>query len=64
MSRLSGKRLFTVLDLRNGLWQMELDSESAVLTAFMNDIGGNAFHLVQIFVDISGIDIYFDDMFV
>lgn len=32
MSRLSGKRVFTILDLRNEFWQLELDRRSSDLT--------------------------------
>lgn len=79
-SRLSGKRLFTVLDLRNGFWQMELDSVSADLTTFMTPFGRYRWErvpfglccapemfqkkMVQIFGDIPGVEIYFDDLFV
>lgn len=39
LSRLSGMSVFTVLDLRNGFWQMELDEESSKLTTFMTPFG-------------------------
>lgn len=79
-SRLSGKRVFSVLDLRNGFWQMELDSRSADLTTFMTPFGRYRWERVpfglncapemfqkkmdQIFGDIPNVEIYFDDMFV
>lgn len=71
-SRLTGKRVFTVLDLRNGFWQMELDSSSADLTTFMTPFGRYRWErvpfglccapemfqkkMVQIFGDIPGVE--------
>ena len=38
-SHLAGKRVFTVLDLSSGFWQMELDRDSSDLTTFMTLFG-------------------------
>lgn len=78
ISRLSGKRIFTVMDLRNGFWHMELDGKSSNLTTFMTPFGrfrwnrlpfgiNSAPELFQkrmcmIFGDIPGVEIYFDDI--
>lgn len=80
LSRLSGKRVFTVLDLRNGFWQMELDRSSSDLTTFMTPFGrfrwnrvpfgiSNAPEMfqkrtVKIFGDIPGVEVYFDDVLI
>lgn len=77
-SRLSGKRVFSVLDLSSGFWQMKLDSQSSDLTTFMTPFGRYRWNrvpfglnsapemfqrrMVQIFGDIQGVEIYFDDM--
>lgn len=77
-SRLSGKRIFTVLDLSNGFWHMELDNKSAELTTFMTPFGRYKFNrlpfgvncapeifqkkMVQTFGDIPNLIIYFDDI--
>ncbi|XP_055523239.1 uncharacterized protein K02A2.6-like [Wyeomyia smithii] len=78
LGRLNGKRVFTVLDLRNGFWQMELDPKSADLTTFMTPFGRYKWNrvpfginsapemfqkrMVRIFGDIPGVEIYFDDL--
>lgn len=80
LSRLSGKRVFTVLDLRNGFWQMELDRSSSDLTTFMTPFGrfrwnrvpfgiSNAPEMfqkrtVKLFGDIPGVEVYFDDLLI
>lgn len=80
LSRLNGKQVFTVLDLRNGFWQMELDSQSSDLTTFMTPFGRFRWRrvpfgissapemfqkrMVQLFGDIEGVEVYFDDMLI
>lgn len=77
-SKLVGKRVFSVLDLSSGFWHMELDRDSADLTAFMTPFGRYRFNrvpfgincapemfqcrMVGIFGDIPGVMIYFDDV--
>lgn len=74
---LVGKKIFSVLDLTHGFWQLELDEESSLLTTFMSPFGRFKFNrvpfgiscipelfqkkMVQIFGDIDGVTIYFDD---
>ena len=38
-TRLSGARVFTVVDAKNGFWQVELDEESSRLTTFNTPFG-------------------------
>lgn len=79
-SRLSGKRVFSVLDLSSGFWQMELDRKSSDLTTFMTPFGRYRWNrvpfglnnapemfqrrMVQIFGDIPGVVVYFDDVLI
>uniref|UniRef100_A0A182XPW2 Reverse transcriptase domain-containing protein n=1 Tax=Anopheles quadriannulatus TaxID=34691 RepID=A0A182XPW2_ANOQN len=39
LSRMTGKKIFTVLDLKNGFWQLKLDRKSSDLTTFMTPYG-------------------------
>ena len=39
LSRMTGKKIFTVLDLKNGIWQLKLDRKSSDLTTFMTPYG-------------------------
>ena len=77
-SKISNKNIFTVLDLKSGFWQMELDKSSSDLTTFMTPFGRYKFHrvpfglncapeifqreMVKHFGDIPGLIIYFDDI--
>ena len=38
-SRLSGKRVFSVIDMKDGYWQVKLDEESAHLCTFNSPFG-------------------------
>ncbi|XP_018397777.1 PREDICTED: uncharacterized protein K02A2.6-like [Cyphomyrmex costatus] len=78
IGQLSGKSIFTILDLSNGFWQLELDRKSSDLTTFMTPFGRYRWNrvsfgissapemfqrkMVQIFGDIPGVQIYFDDL--
>ncbi|KAJ8981587.1 hypothetical protein NQ317_002615, partial [Molorchus minor] len=46
-----------VLDLKEGFWQVELDNKSSDLCTFSTPFG-------KIFSDISGVQIYFDDLLI
>ncbi|XP_055591841.1 uncharacterized protein K02A2.6-like isoform X1 [Uranotaenia lowii] len=80
LCRMSGKQIFTVLDLQNGFWQMELDRKSSDLTTFMTPFGRFRWNrvpfgissapemfqkrMVQLFGDIPGVEVYFDDILI
>lgn len=76
-AQLATKKVFSVLDLKSGFWQIELDESSALLTAFMTPFGRYYWKrlpfglscapeifqrkMYEIFGDIPGVFIYFDD---
>lgn len=78
MAEVCGMEIFTVLDLKKGFWQLVLDDASSDLTTFMTPIGRFKFRrmpfgismapeqfqrkMFQMFGDIKGILIYFDDL--
>lgn len=78
LSRMNGKRIFTVLDLKNGFWQLKLDRKSSDLTTFMTPYGRFRWNrmpfgissapemfqqrMVKVFGDIPGVEVYFDDV--
>lgn len=78
--RLNGKSLFTVIDLSDGFWQVQLDNESADLTCFNTHKGRYRFNrlpfglsiapevfqkcMVKIFGGLANVDIYFDDLII
>ncbi len=80
ISRLEGKKLFTVLDLKDGFWQVPLDSESSKLCTFNTPHGRYKFNRMpfgiasapevfqkrneRLFGDINGVEVYFDDLIV
>lgn len=79
-SRLVHKKVFTVIDLREGFWQVELDEKSSDLCCFNSPFGRFKFNLMpfgiyvapevfhkkmsQIFGVIDGVEVYFDDLIV
>lgn len=80
ISRLSNKSFFTVLDLKQGFWQLSLDKKSSELTTFMTPFGRYRWNrvpfgissapemfmkkMVAIFGNISNVEVYFDDIFI
>lgn len=80
ISRLSNKAVFSVLDLKNGFWQLQLDRNSSDLTTFMTPFGRYRWNrvpfginsapelfmkaMVRVFGDIPNVEIYFDDIFI
>lgn len=80
ISRLSNKAIFSVLDLKNGFWQLQLERNSSDLTTFMTPFGRYRWNrvpfginsapelfmksMVRIFGDIPNVEIYFDDIFI
>lgn len=79
-SKLANKTIFTVLDLSSAFWHMELDEKSSRLTTFMTPFGRYKFNrvayglncapemfqrkMIQIFGDLQGVLIYFDDIII
>jgi hypothetical protein len=80
VSRLSGKRIFSVIDMSNGFWQVPLDKESADLCTFNTCFGRYQFTrlpfgiksapeifqkcVVKIFGHIKGVYCIFDDLII
>lgn len=80
ISRLEGKEYFSVLDLKEGFWQVPLDSQSSDLCTFHTPFGRYKFNRIpfgiisapevfqkrnqKMFGDIKGVEIYFDDLIV
>lgn len=78
ISKLSGKSVFSVIDMKDGFWQLELDKKSSDLCVFNTPFGRYKFNRLpfgissspelfqrknfEIFGDIKGLNIYFDDM--
>ncbi|KAL1446513.1 hypothetical protein WDU94_015619 [Cyamophila willieti] len=79
-SRLAGNQVFSVIDMKNGFWQIKLDSESSKLCTFNSPFGKFKFNRLpfglscspevfqrsnmQVFGDLEGVHIYFDDIIV
>lgn len=80
LSRIAEKTVFSVIDLKNGFWQLQLDNDSSNLTTFSTPFGRYKFlrlpfglncapelfqkKMVEIFGDIMGVEIYFDDLII
>ncbi|KAI5720179.1 hypothetical protein M8J77_003057 [Diaphorina citri] len=80
IQRLNGRAVFSVIDMKQGFWQIELDEESAKLCTFGTMFGRYCFKkapfglasipevfgkkVSQIFSDIEGVEVYFDDIIV
>lgn len=80
MTTLSGKSVFTVLDMKDGFLQISLDKESSILTTFITPFGKYKFNKlpfgltvspevfqrinVKIFGDIPNVNVYFDDIII
>lgn len=77
---LKGKSVFTVLDLKEGFYQVELDEESSKLCSFNSPYGSYKFNRLafglnlapewfqkineKYFGDIEGVTVYFDDLII
>lgn len=80
LSRLSGKNMFSVIDMKDGFWQIKIDKESSDLCTFNTPFGRWKFlrlpfgicsapelfqkKNVELFGDIPNVEIYFDDMII
>lgn len=80
ISRLEGKQVFSVLDLKDGFWQVPLDEQSADLCTFNTPFGRYKFlrmpfgiasapevfqkRNLNLFDDIENVEVYFDDVIV
>ena len=79
-SRLNGKKLFSIVDEKDGFWQVNLDEESSYLCTFNTPFGRYRFKRMPfgissapevfqkkneaLFGDIDGVEIIFDDIIV
>jgi len=79
-SRLSGKKVFSIVDEKDGFWQVRLDNESSYLCTFNNPFGRYRFKRMpfgissapevfhekneDIFGDINGVEVIFDDIII
>ena len=79
-SRLSGKKVFSIVDEKDGFWQVPLDEESSHICTFNTPFGRYRFKRMPfgissapevfqkkneaLFGDISGVEIIFDDIIV
>ncbi len=80
VNRLKGKTVFSVLDCKDGYWQIQLDEESSRLCCFNTPFGRFKFNRLpfginsapeifqkkcyELFGDLPGVGIYFDDIVV
>ncbi|GFT25449.1 transposon Tf2-6 polyprotein [Nephila pilipes] len=80
ISRLEGKKIFSVVDLKDGFWHVLLDEVSSEICTFNTPFGRYKFNKLpfgivsapevfqkrnqKLFGDIEGVEIYFDDIIV
>ncbi|GBL73729.1 Uncharacterized protein K02A2.6 [Araneus ventricosus] len=80
ISRLEGKKIFSVVDLKDGFWHVPLDEVSSEICTFNTPFGRCKFNKMpfgiasapeifqkrnqKLFGDIEGVEIYFDDIIV
>lgn len=80
ISNLEGKHIFSVLDLKDGFWQVPLDEESSNLCTFNSPFGRYKFKRMpfgiasapevfqkrnaNLFSDIENVQVYFDDIII
>ncbi|GFU49546.1 transposon Tf2-9 polyprotein [Nephila pilipes] len=80
ISRLEGKKIFSVVDLKDGFWHVPLDEVSSEIRTFNTPFGRYKFNKLpfgivsapevfqkrnqKLFGDIEGVEIYFDDIIV
>lgn len=80
LPRLAGKTVFSIIDMKDGFWHVELDEESSKLVTFNTPFGRYSFTRLpfgissapevfqkraqQAFGDIDGINIVFDDIII
>jgi len=80
ISRLNGKKVFTIIDQKDGFWQVKLDKASSLLCTFNTPFGRYSMNRLpfgmssapevfqkrnnEIFGDISGVCVVFDDTIV
>ncbi|GFX55346.1 uncharacterized protein K02A2.6 [Trichonephila clavipes] len=80
ISRLEGKKIFSVVDLKDGFWYVSLDKVSSEICTFNTPFGRYKFNKMpfgivsapevfqkrnqRLFGDIEGVEIYFDDIIV
>lgn len=80
LPRLSGKKLFSIIDMKDGFWHIELDDESSKLVTFNTPFGRYSFRrlpfgitsapevfqkrVYQAFGDIEGVSVIFDDIII
>lgn len=80
ISRLSNKKYFSVVDMRNGFWQILLNEESSDLCTFQTPFGRYKFNVLpfgiksapeifqrknmELFGNIKDVNVYFDDLII
>lgn len=80
LAKLNGKKIFTIIDMRQGFWQIKLDEESSRLCTFNTPFGRYCMRRLpfgissapevfqkrsnEIFGDIEGVHVVFDDLII